>query len=172
MYAGIADVKLSSVILSSVTPLNIRNPTMISAGAVANDGIDTKIGASNVETRKSIAVVSAVSPVLPPAPTPAADSTKVVVVDVPNTAPEAVATASAISAGLIPGSLPSSSNMSAFEATPISVPSVSKRSTKRNEKITTIKLNIPTPFKSTLKHWPNVSPSFVKSVIVKLGISE
>ena len=42
-----------------------------------------------------MAVVTAVSPVLPPSDTPEALSTKVVVVDVPRTAPAVVATASA-----------------------------------------------------------------------------
>ena len=37
-------------------------------------------------------------------------------------------------------------------ATPISVPSVSKMSTNRNEKMTTMKFTMPTALKSTLKH--------------------
>ena len=105
-----------------------------------------------MERRKSKAVVKAVRPVFPPAATPAEDSTNVVVVEVPRTAPEEVAIASARSAGRIFGSLPSSSSISAFVATPIRVPSVSKRSTNRNEKIITMKLNIPTSLKFTLKH--------------------
>ena len=44
---------------------------------------------------KRTADVTAVRPVLPPAATPEADSTKVVVVEVPKTAPTEVATASA-----------------------------------------------------------------------------
>jgi DeoR family fructose operon transcriptional repressor len=44
---------------------------------VAKEGIATNIGAKNIEAKKSRAVVSAVRPVLPPTPTPAADSTKV-----------------------------------------------------------------------------------------------
>lgn len=74
-----------------MTELNIKKPTMISAGAVAKDGIAVKIGAKNMEIRKSTAVTRAVSPVLPPTITPAEDSTKVVVVEVPNTAPAEVA---------------------------------------------------------------------------------
>ena len=132
--------------------LNIRNPTTIRAGAVANDGIAVKTGAKNIDNKKRIAVVSAVRPVLPPAATPADDSTKVVVVEVPRTAPEEVAIASARSAGRIFGSLPSLSSISAFVATPMRVPSVSKRSTNRNEKIITMKLKIPTSLKSILKH--------------------
>ena len=72
-----------------VTLLNIRKPTMMSAGAVAKEGIAVKIGAKNMEIRKRIAVTSAVRPVLPPAATPEADSTKVVVVEVPRSMNEA-----------------------------------------------------------------------------------
>ena len=99
-------MKLSSVNLISVIVLNIKNPTIISAGAVANEGIAVKIGANSIEIKKSIAVVSAVRPVFPPTETPADDSTNVVVVDVPRTAPDEVAIASANNAGLIFGSLP------------------------------------------------------------------
>ena len=132
--------------------VNIRKPTMISAGAVAKEGIAVKMGANNVEMRNRNAVVKAVRPVLPPAATPAEDSTKVVVVEVPRTAPAEVAIESARRAGLIFGSLPFSSSILAFVLTPMSVPSVSKRSTKRNEKMMTIKLKIPTPLISTWKH--------------------
>ena len=74
----------------------------------------------------------AVRPVLPPSDTPEALSTKVVVVEVPRRAPTVVPTASAISAPLMFGSLPSLSSMSALEATPIRVPRVSNISTNRN----------------------------------------
>ena len=53
----------------------IRKPTKISAGAVANPGIAVKIGANRIATRKRSPVTTAVSPVRPPAPTPAEDST-------------------------------------------------------------------------------------------------
>ena len=152
--------------------LNIKNPTIINAGAVAKDGIAVKIGAKNMEIKNNTAVTSAVSPVLPPANTPAEDSTNVVVVDVPNTAPALVAIASAISADLILGNLPFSSNTLAFVFTPISVPNVSNKSTNKNENTTTMKLKIPTPSKSILKHWPKVSPSFEKSVSPKEGYNE
>ena len=132
--------------------LNIRNPTTISAGAVANEGIATNIGAKSIEAKNSTAVVIAVRPVLPPAATPAEDSTNVVVVEVPNTAPPVVAIASASRAGFIAGSLPSLSSIFAFVLTPMSVPSVSNRSTNRKENITTMKLNIPTWLMLTLKH--------------------
>ena len=109
-------------------------------------------GAKNMESRNRIPVVRAVRPVFPPAAIPADDSTNVVVVDVPRTAPAVVATASAMRAGLIEGSLPSLSISPAFVLTPMRVPRVSKRSTKRNANITTMKLNTPTASKSTLKH--------------------
>ena len=68
---------------------------MMSAGAVAKAGMARKMGAKRMESRKRAAAVSAVRPVRPPAVTPAADSTKVVVVEVPKTAPAEVAMASA-----------------------------------------------------------------------------
>ena len=86
-----------------------------------------------------MAVVAEVSPVLPPSDTPDALSTNVVVVVVPRTAPTVVATASAISAPLIFGRCPSSSNIPALVDTPINVPIVSNISTNKNAKITTMK---------------------------------
>ena len=67
----------------SVIELNIKKPTTISAGAVAKDGIAVKIGAKNIDSANSTAAVIEVRPVLPPAATPAEDSTNVVVVEVP-----------------------------------------------------------------------------------------
>ena len=64
----------------SVIELNIKKPTTISAGAVAKDGIAVKIGAKNIDSANSTAAVIEVRPVLPPAATPAEDSTNVVVV--------------------------------------------------------------------------------------------
>ena len=147
----------------------IRKPTKISAGAVANEGIATNIGASNVERRKSTAVVIAVRPVLPPALTPEADSTKVVIVDVPKMAPAVVAMASDNNTGLIFSSLPFSSSIFAFEATPIIVPNVSKISTKRNANTITIRSMMLMEEKSRLKHCPKVVPKVEKSVIVNEG---
>ena len=106
---------------------------MIRAGAVANPGIAKKIGENIKDNKNKIAVDRAVSPVLPPSATPAALSTKVVTVDVPNTAPTEVAMASDSSAGFIFGSLPSLSSISAFVDTPISVPIVSNKSTNKND---------------------------------------
>ena len=107
---------------------------MISAGAVAKDGMARKIGDRKRDRPKRIAVVRAVRPVRPPSETPEALSTKVVVVDVPRMAPKVVPTASAIRAPLILGSLPSSSSIPAFVDTPIKVPRVSKISTNKNAK--------------------------------------
>ncbi len=112
---------------------------------------------------------AAVKPVRPPAATPEEDSTNVVTVEVPRTAPAVVATASAINADLIPGSLPSSSSIPAFVLTPTKVPSVSNRSTNKKDNTTAIKLKIPTLSKSYWKHLPKVSPNFEKSVIANVG---
>ena len=84
-----------------ITLLSMYNPTITRAGAVAKDGIARKIGDRNRDRPNKMAVVTAVSPVLPPSDTPEALSTKVVVVDVPRTAPAVVATASARSAPLM-----------------------------------------------------------------------
>lgn len=74
-YAGIADAKFSLVSFMFVMLPNIRKPTIINAGAVANDGIAVNMGAKSIDTRNKTAVVSAVRPVLPPDATPADDST-------------------------------------------------------------------------------------------------
>ena len=135
--AGIASViSLKSIL---VTEVSIRNPTMISAGAVAKDGIARKIGDRNRDSPKRMAATREVSPVRPPSATPEALSTKVVTVEVPHIAPTVVPTASERRAPLIFGSLPSLSSMSALEATPIRVPSVSNMSTKRNANMITTK---------------------------------
>ena len=124
-----------------------------------------------MEARNSRPVVSAVRPVRPPTATPEADSTNVVMVEVPITAPTVVPMASAMSAGLMPGRRPSSSSISALVATPMSVPRVSKISTNRKENTTMMKLTMPTLEKSTLKHWPKVRPSLEKSVSAIVGKS-
>ena len=83
--AGIASViSLKSIL---VTEVSIRNPTMISAGAVAKDGIARKIGDRNRDSPKRMAATREVSPVRPPSATPEALSTKVVTVEVPHIAP-------------------------------------------------------------------------------------
>lgn len=125
---------------------------MISAGAVANDGIVTNKGEKITATKNNNPVTTAVRPVRPPSATPADDSTNVVVVDVPRIAPADVAIASDKSAGLIFGNLPSSSSIPAFVLTPMIVPNVSNKSTKRNANTTMMKLTRPTALKSRLKH--------------------
>ena len=123
---------------------------MIRAGAVAKLGMVRNSGLKMVASRNSTPVVIAVRPVRPPSVTPEALSTKVVVVEVPSTAPTQVPMESAISAPLMLGRRPSSSSISALEATPIRVPSVSNRSTNRKENITAKKFSRPTPEKSVL----------------------
>ena len=91
--AGIASIISNQSSLT--TCCIIMNPTMISAGAVANEGTVRKIGEKNSESTKNAPVVSAVSPVRPPSAIPEVDSTNVVTVDVPSPAPTVVATASA-----------------------------------------------------------------------------
>ena len=112
------------------------------AGAVAADGMERKRGAKKRERRKKPAVTIAVTPVLPPSTTPVEDSTKVVTVDVPSIAPTVVPTASAKRASLQLGIVPSLLIISALPAHPISVPTVSNISTKRNVNITMIKSGI------------------------------
>ena len=134
-----------------VTCCIMKNPTTIKAGAVAKDGMARKIGERNRDTRKSPAVTNDVRPDLPPSAIPDADSAKVVMVDVPKTAPAVVPKASAKRAPLIAGNFPSSSNIFALDAQPIKVPKVSKTSTKRKAKTTTRKFKENTLLKSILK---------------------
>ena len=89
MYAGIASVRLLKSI--SVTAETIRNPTNTSAGAIAKPGIAMNTGERNIAKRKRTPVTIDERPVLPPSATPDELSTKVVVVDVPRTAPALVA---------------------------------------------------------------------------------
>ena len=157
----------------SVIAPNIRNPTIISAGAVANDGIVINKGEKITATKNNTPVITAVRPVRPPSATPADDSTNVVVVDVPSMAPADVAIASDKSAGLMFGNFPFSSSIPAFVLTPMIVPNVSNKSTKRNANTTIIKFTIPSALKSRLKHCPNVFPNAEKSKLTNLvGITE
>ena len=73
----------------------ISTPTIIRTGAVAAVGTRPRNGEATIATRNSTPVVKEVRPVRPPSETPAEDSTKVVTVEVPRTAPQAVAIASA-----------------------------------------------------------------------------
>ena len=130
----------------------IKKPTKINAGAVAKLGIAIKIGLNTIETKNSNAVTTDARPVLAPSETPEELSTKVVVVDVPKIAPTEVAIESANKAGLILGSFPSLSSISALDATPIRVPSVSNMSTNRNANMMVRKLNEKMPLKSSFKN--------------------
>ena len=69
-YAGITSVKLLSENFIFVIDVNIKNPTMISAGAVANDGIAVNTGAKNIAIRNKSPVTKVVRPVRPPAKMP------------------------------------------------------------------------------------------------------
>ena len=122
---------------------------------MAKEGIARKIGESRRESPNSTAATREVRPVRPPSATPEALSTKVVTVEVPHIAPTVVPTASERRAPFMRGSLPSLSSMSALEATPISVPSVSNMSTKRNANIITTKSS-----ENTIE----------KSIFIKVGI--
>ena len=106
------------------------------AAPVAKVGMLWASGAINRQTRNSAAAVSAVSPVRPPASTPAALSTKLVVDEVPSTAPTAVALASDSRARRRRGKWPCSSSIPARFATPTRVPAVSKTSTSSSVRIT------------------------------------
>ena len=154
---GIAKMQINegmavSILLQSIllTCCIMKKPTIISAGAVAKEGIARKIGEKKRLSRKRKPTTIEVSPVRPPSAMPEEDSTKVVMVEVPSTAPTVVPIASASSAPLIRGNLPSLSSMSAFEAQPIKVPSVSKISTKRKENTTTTKFRDKRSLKSIL----------------------
>lgn len=136
----------------STTAEIIKKPTNRRAGAVANPGMAMKIGDKKIATRNNKPVTMEERPVLPPSATPAELSTKVVVVEVPSTAPALVAIASAKRASLMRGSLPSLSSISALFAQPIKVPRVSKISTNRKENTMAIKSKILSPLKSALKH--------------------
>ena len=132
--AGIASEKSSQS--TAVVLETIITPTITNAGPVAAAGIARNSGPKNSDSRKQIAITTAVNPVLPPTAIPAILSTYVVVVDVPRQAPAVVATASAISMFPIPSTLPSLSTIFAFIETPSTVPTVSKKSTNKNVKTT------------------------------------
>ena len=94
--AGTATVRsLQSMSLKEAV---IRIPTTTNTGAVAAAGTALTKVLKNAARTKQRAVTTEVNPVRPPAPIPAALSTKVVVLEVPNNAPMEVAVASAKSA--------------------------------------------------------------------------
>lgn len=92
--AGNPSVQSSKSILR-IAP-NMRAPTMIRTGDVAAFGTKDTNGAKNKQIRNNMPVVTAVKPVRPPAPTPAALSTKAVIVDVPSNAPALTPIASTV----------------------------------------------------------------------------
>ena len=149
-----AEIALSKFFVQSifVTCCIIKNPTIIKAGAVANAGIAKKIGEKNNANKNNPPAVKAVKPVFPPSAIPEVDSTKVVIVEVPNIAPAVVPNASVKSTFLTCGSFPSLSSKSAFVAQPMTVPIVSNKSTNKNaikiEKNSTDKI----PLKSICKN--------------------
>ena len=134
MNAGMASEKSRKLI--STTDDIIITPTSTSTGAVAAAGIDRKSGAKKSDAKKHNPHTKAVNPLRPPCSTPAALSTNVVTVLLPIMAPVVVANASTINACLRRGILPFLI-MPARVATPIRVPMVSKRSTKRRVKTMT-----------------------------------
>ena len=107
------------------------NPTTNNAGAVAKLGMARNMGANKMAETNRPAAVMAVRPVRAPTATPAALSTYVVVVEVPRMAPTDVAIASAERALEARGSVPSLAMNPPLNDTPINVPSVSKKSTKK-----------------------------------------
>ena len=153
----------------SVTADTIRKPTNTSAGAIAKPGMAINTGDRNIATRKRSPVTIDERPVLPPSATPEELSTNVVVVDVPRIAPALVAIASAKRACLMRGSFPSLSSIFALLATPMSVPSVSKISTKRNANMIITKSRTLMFCPLRLKHCPNVLPIAVRSKLDHCG---
>ena len=90
----------AKIMSSQSIPFNccaIIIPTTINAGAVTAFVTVLKIsGDKNTASKKQTPDVHAVKPVRPPTPTPELDSTKLVTVLVPKTAPNTVPTASAM----------------------------------------------------------------------------
>lgn len=131
MYAGIASEKSSKGM--SLIELAIIRPTMIRTGAVAALGIARNSGEKNRAMAKNIAMVNAVSPLLPPWATPDELSMNVQAADVPNKPEEIVPIESAINIRLIPGMLPLLSVNPPFMQTPIAEPVRLNRSMNRND---------------------------------------
>lgn len=113
--------------------LIIKKPTIIKAGEVTAGTLakTSAIGAKKSIKNMQIATTTEVKPVRPPAVTPALDSIYADVGEVPRNEPIVLAHASAKSALLICGKLPSLLIKSAFSATPIIVPVVSKSVTRK-----------------------------------------
>ena len=117
----------------------INTPTIISADAVAAEGMEAKIGERKSEIMNIPAVTRDVRPVLPPAMMPDDDSTNVVTVEVPNIAPTVVPTASLMRALPQFGIFPSSLISPEASAHPTSVPTVLNISSNRKVNTTIVK---------------------------------
>ena len=115
------------------------------------------IGEINIQARKIRPVTRDVRPVLPPASTPDADSTNVVIVLVPVRAPHTVPQASDNNASFMFGILPFSSNMFARLAVPTRVPIVSNISIMQNVNTRVTTVNIPSDFKTLKSNLNNVN---------------
>ena len=98
--------------------LSIKTPTKINAGAVAQEGTMLARGVRKRHARKQSEVTRLARPVLAPAATPEALSTKVVQVEVPRTEPATVPTESHAIALFISMGSPFSSNIPASVAVP------------------------------------------------------
>jgi hypothetical protein len=83
--AGIASPIYDQLI--SFADLAISEPTIIKVQPVAHGGIDAKIGAKKIETKKHSPVHIAVKPVAPPSDIPAPDSMKAVTGGTPRSEP-------------------------------------------------------------------------------------
>lgn len=145
MNAGTAaEASLQSI---SLTPPIIRMPTKMSEAAVAQLGMSAAMGARNIAMKNIAAVKTEERPVLPPSAMPAEDSTKVVTVEVPQTAPKHVAAASANMALFMLGTLPSLSSRLPAEHAPYRVPRVSNMSTMQNASMEAMNVaaKLPTP---------------------------
>ena len=125
-------------------------------------------GAIKMHARNRIPVVKAVRPVRPPASTPDADSTKVVTVDVPVTAPTTVATESETKASFMFGIFPSLSTIPARDAVPTSVPMVSNISMIQNVMMSEIAVNHPILMKSLKSNLNSV----VSAISLNCGTNE
>ena len=125
-------------------------------------------GAIKTHARNRIPVVKAVRPVRPPASTPDADSTKVVTVDVPVTAPTTVATESETKASFMFGIFPSLSTIPARDAVPTSVPMVSNISIIQNVMMSEIAVNHPILMKSLKSNLNSV----VSAISLNCGTNE
>ena len=117
-------------------------PTRIRADEEAAAGIEQKIGSINRDRRKRIPTTIVVRPVRPPSATPVELSTKVVIVEVPKTAPTVVPIASDIKASEVLGIVPSSFIMLDFPAQAIKVPTVLNISTYKRVSVMIIKSEI------------------------------